>query len=296
MAMSEDRITIGAKLFARETKTLQLLRSVPEYIDRVIIVDDGDKNADERDIYGYNWPFDLTVIDLEFDAGLGEGRSQMVNECDTEYLLIVDSDMEVPADVDELATILDNDNSLGGVAGFVREDGEATGLCHDLFEEGNVLVRDIREQKTAVNIGGNRFIPFDFVPNAAMFRMTALEDYCWDPEYVIGREHIDFYVGHWKQTAWQFGVAPDVVFPHHPGGRKTFTLNRHNDEKLERSRQYFLEKWGYKGVIGRKSWPRPMGSDRPLHPLPVSTAILPANLEVGLKRLRQRAEAVIGIG
>lgn len=293
---TNDQITLGTKLFSRETKALQLLNSVPPYINHVIIADDGKDSPSERDIYDYEWPFELTILDLEFDAGLGEGRIQIVSECDTDYLLIVDSDMEVPSNVYALKTILDSERSLGGVAGLLHESNEITGLCHDLSEERKVLIRDIREKKTVEEIGGERFIPFDFVPNAALFRIEALEEYCWDPMYVIGREHLDFYLGHWKHTNWKFGVAPDIVFPHHPGGNKMFTLNRHSSGKIGRSRRYFLEKWGYNEVIGHKSWPRPMGSDRPLHPLPISTAFLPLSVEVKLKRLRQYAEEVMGVG
>jgi hypothetical protein len=125
----------------------------------------------------------------------------------------------------------------------------------DLKEEGNVLVRsaDIKE-KTIEIVAGHPFVEFQFIPNAAMFRTACLEDYCWDPNYVISREHVDFYVGHWKQTDWRFGVCPGVTFCHYPGGDSTYESNRHSTEKRDRSRAYFSEKWGYETVRTDRSF------------------------------------------
>ena len=89
------------------------------------------------------------------------------------------------------------------------------------------------------------FIEFDFIPNAAVFRKDCLEEYSWDPNYTIGGEHLDFYVGHWKETDWRFGICPNVSFQHFPGGSPEYLTERTNTNKLRASYQYFGEKWGY---------------------------------------------------
>lgn len=265
--MTDHQIALGTKLFSRETKLYQLLRSVPEdVISTVYIADDGEK--DHRDIYDLEYPFTLQVINMEYDAGLGAGRKAIVDACDEDYLLIVDTDHEVPDNVGLLADILEEHPEYGGVSGIVTENGETNTLLHDLYEEDDVLIRDIRDQKNEQTIAGASVVEFDFLPNAALFRMECLNDYSWDPFYVIEREHIDFYIGHWRETDWKFACCFDVEFLHHPGGSSSYLQNRESRQKHLRSTDYFLEKWGYSTIIGVDDWMGMMGGDKPLHPLP----------------------------
>ncbi|MFB6121131.1 MAG: glycosyltransferase family 2 protein, partial [Halobacteriaceae archaeon] len=293
---TEPELTVGTKLFTRETKLKQLLQSIPETVDRVIVADDGPVNAADRDVFNLvNDRLDLTVLNLEADAGLGAGRQAILEECGSDYLCIVDTDMEVPTNVTTLVDILDATPSLGGLSGFLRESGELTGLFHDLYEtaDGDLLIRDVREEKERVSTAGGDYVPFNFVPNAAVFRTECLRDYGWDTEYVIGREHLDFYLGHWKQTEWKFGVCPDVAFPHYPGGSTSYMDDRRSSLKLRASRAYFREKWGYHSVIGVDDWLGRMKGDRPLHPLP--TPPMPLRWQARLKRARQSVEETLGL-
>ena len=287
-------ITIGTKVFGRDTKLVQLLQSIPEseHIARVIVADDGRGDPVEIDEGQVPADVQIDVIDLPFDAGLGTGRERILERLDAEYLLLVDADMEIPANVEQLRDVLEADDLLGGVGGLLREDGETIGLCHDLreTEDGRILLRDAPEDRTAEMIAETPVFRWDFIPNAALFRRACLEDYSWDEEYVIAREHLDFYVGHWKQTDWQFGVTPDVEFPHHPGGSDSYLAHRHNMEKKARSREYFREKWGYEAVINRSDW-LGVGSDNPFRPLPAPD--LPLGAHVQAKRLREHAERTL---
>lgn len=277
-------VTLGTKVFHRTAKLLQLLHSVPDGVSRVIVANDGD--ADLEHITTTDWTFDLTVIDLEYDAGLGAGRQAIVDALDTEYLLITDTDHELPENVLALRDVLDADPTIGGVAGFIDEGDGPRGLCHDLREQNNVLVRDLNPGKTSEEIAGHTFIEFEFVPNAALFRASALDEYGWDPEYVIGREHLDFYVGHWHQTDWRFGVCPSVVFPHYPGGSDSYSWHRHNFDKLDASRRYFLDKWGYEVVLHVDDYVGHGQGDGALHPLPTPRG-LPLSVQARLKQAKR---------
>lgn len=283
-------IALGTKLFTREVKLDQLLRSVPtDIVSKVYVADDGPDDSRSL-IRNTDYGVDVEIIDLPFDAGLGRGREAIVEACDEAYLLIVDTDNEVPPTVGRLREILDANPEYGGVGGVLVEDHIVTGLFHDLCErdDGRVLLREFnRDKSTEEVIAGYRVREFDFLENVAMFRTDCLEDYCWDPEYVIGREHLDFYVGHWKHTDWKFAVCPSVRFPHHPGGDRIYTENRHDGTKLDHSGTYFRDKWGYSSVVMTSNWFDVRQSDRPLHPLP--TIALPEEWQVRIKRLRDRA-------
>jgi hypothetical protein len=249
-------IAVGVKIFSRVEKLEQLLASIDPYpIDTVYVADDGEMTDAKSELYGRAFEFDLTVFDLPYDAGLGDGRAHIVENSSEEYLLVVDSDHELLGRVTALRDQLEADKRLGGVAGLLYEDGTVAGTCHDLFTSGDMLVRTVREPKEVRLLGGEPFVPYEFVPNTALFRRACLEDYCWDPEYVIGKEHVDFFVGHRRTTDWQFGVNPTVLFGHDPGGDSRYVENRDSYEKLQRSREYFLEKWGFDRILlGFTDW------------------------------------------
>jgi len=252
-------IALGTKVFTRAEKLGNLLNSIEGTgIDRAYVADDGEPTDRKQEIYAREYSFDLEVIDLEYDAGLGKGRKEIVDRLNNEtYLLIVDTDHKVPQNVTILIDQLVADPTIGGIAGTIVEPerGRVFQSAKDFREEGNTLVRsaDI-ENKRIEELASYPFAEFQFIPNAAMFRTACLNDYCWDPNYVIEKEHVDFYVGHWKQTDWRFGVCPTVTFSHHPGGDQSYESERNSIEKWEESDRYFREKWGYDALRTERSY------------------------------------------
>lgn len=245
-------VALGTKVFSRENKLKNLLESVESHpIDRVIVADDGAPSERKTDVLSADWEFELTVLDMEYDAGLGAGRKAMVDELTEEYLFIMDTDHELPPHVMTLLDVLRADERRGGVAGSIFEPRRSRIYdgCRDFEEssDGRTL-RFLSPEKEIHYVNDWAYIPYDFIPNAAVFRREAVVDYCWDAEYVIGWEHGDFYVGHWKETDWEFGLCPDVLIRHYPGGSDDYVNNRESDVKNERSYEYFLGKWGYDEV------------------------------------------------
>lgn len=283
-------VALGVKVFTRTEKLANLLESIdPETIGRVYVADDG--HTDERrDLYDRDWPFELSVIDLEYDAGLGRGRVEIVDRLEEEYLLIVDSDHRLPANVDLLRRQLEARPEFGGIAGLLVEYGRLTGMTHDLFEEDGVLIRDVEYDKEVLEAAGHRLVPFDFVPNVCLFRRECLEEYAWDPAYVIAMEHLDFYVGHWLETDWRFGVSPSVQFVHDPKSDATYTANRGDPGKRLASKEYFLDKWGYRQVLLRETWLRERWnspSARLPYDLPLTAETLLVDLNDWLRRRKK---------
>lgn len=241
-------IALGTAVFKRTEKLEKLLESLPSFIDTVYVADDG--HTEERQhLYDREYEFSLELLDLNYDAGLGTKRRRITEASDEPFLFIVDSDHQVPANADILVEQLREMPSLGGICGVFGEYGAIRAGSHNLYEEGNYLVRDIRESATPITAAGQTLYTFDSIPNAAVFRTECLEDYTWDSEYVIGGEHVDFYVGHLRQTEWKFAINPRVIFEHEPGGSDDYILHRSSDTRLAASEEYFLEKWGYDGIV-----------------------------------------------
>jgi len=241
-------VALGVPVFKRTERLESLLESVPEYINTVYIADDGNI-SDRRHVYNKNFDFYLKVLELEYDSGLGKKRAEIVNALEEPYLLVVDSDHIIPQNASILRDQLESNQDLGGISGVLNEYGSLRAGAHNLYEESGYLKRDIRGTPDQIDTSIYPLYKFDFIPNVAVFRSECLQDYYWDPEYVIGKDHVDFYVGHLRNSGWKFAVNPCVVFDHYPGGSENYLQNRQQTEKHHKSEQYFLDKWGYNGII-----------------------------------------------
>jgi hypothetical protein len=255
-------VALGVKVFKREKKLRNLLQSLdPSFFDTVYVADDGEDSDYKDNLFSDEWSFDLKILDLEYDSGIGTGRRLIVDEMTEDYLMMVDSDHEISQSLQPLLEILEADPDLGGVSTLLLEHGNLMSDCHDLseislYDRSDLLVRCRTKNKDIVRKSGHILIPFDFLPNSALFRQECLTDYTWDENYVIEYAHLDFFVGHLKETDWQFGICPEVIIDHAPGGDTDYMKNRHSTTKEGKSRAYFLDKWGYRDVITKtRGWP-----------------------------------------
>lgn len=268
---------VGTTVFMRTDRLRQLLASVDGSVVSTVYVSDVGDTGQRRDLYARSFPFDLEVLDLPYDAGVARGRERVVDalDADEEYVLIVDCDNEIPDAAPVLAEQLDALPDVGGIAGSLIEPerGRIYQAAADLAERGDTLVKSSRlAQKRVEYVAGQPFVPFRFVPNVTMFRRACLEDYCWDPEYVNHKEHIDFFVGHWKETDWRFGVNPVVFFPHYPGGSEEYQARRFDADRSARLTRYFYDKWGY------ETFAAPHGHWFDTHKVPVDPTKGPRDL------------------
>lgn len=243
-------IAVTVPVFSRVGKLESLFRSVETFgIEDVYVADDGEKTDAKEELYSTDWDFSLTVIDLPYDAGVGKKREVLSTRPDEEYLLFLDSDMEVPHNYELLYEQLEERPDSGGVCGMYLEPGRISTVSSDFYEEDGTLYRGVRTRKEIETVAGAPYVEFDFHPQVGLFRRECFEDYTWDDFYTIMREHIDFFLGHWKQTDWTFGLCPEVLIPHYPGGSANYRSHRESEEKFERSDRYFCEKWGYDEMV-----------------------------------------------
>ncbi len=247
-----EDVTVGLKTFYRTKRLEMTLNSLIGLgVKEVIVADDGPEDPIKEKIYErMKQHLPLKVLKLPYDAGLGYGRKEIVKHTKTKYLLIIDDDMKVPHNISFLKNILERDKLLGGVSGCWIEYGKLKCGAHNLDCKDRFLIRhDPDNIKIKTTEEGIPYVYFDFIPNSALFRRRALKDYCWDENYIINFEHLDFYWGHKQLGKWKFAVTPTVFFEHYPGGSKTYKKFRLSKERYKKSKEYFLKKWNLNGII-----------------------------------------------
>lgn len=266
-------VALGTTVFSRSEDLRGLLESISgEFVDHVYVSDDGDGEgggSDRRELYERSYPFDLTVFDLEYDAGVGTGRHRIATEFTEDYLLQVDCDHRLPPNVEVLRSQLEARPEMGGVGGNIMEPrrGRVWNPGSDFRErsgpDGTTLYRtDGMDDREITFAAGHPVIEFDFTATMMLFRRACLDDYAWDPQFVIGGSHLDFYVGHYRETDWTFGTCPEVCFPHYPGGDDHYEKNRWSDRKIDRDFRWLREKWDYAAIQSGKDW---FDTDRKFH-------------------------------
>lgn len=243
----------------------RLLESLPAWVDSVTVAETGDR-SDRTELYQRSWSFDLTVAECDHD-GIGNARNKALEAIpdDTEYVWVVDSDMEFTDDLVGLVAILDARSDLGGVSAMLKEpEGRRLGACHFSRQEirgRTVLVQEFDNCATLEHVhtrdGIYRVIKADKLPQAGVFRAEALDDYSWDAGY--GEyEHLDFFLGHYERTDWNWAACPDIEIAHHCGTSDEDNYReeiRTRKRRERRDRERLEEKWGIEAIAnGDTRW------------------------------------------
>jgi hypothetical protein len=191
---------------------------VPGYVTTAYVADNGpDESKAEReaDLYcRFRWPFDLDVIELEHDAGIGPCRAAIAQAVTEPYLWVGDCDMEIlrHGDLRELQRILEAQPDLGAVAGWLQEGDRVRSGARQLVRDGATVYKTVPEQPN-IRADPLPHARMDMIPQAGLWRTAMFDDVCWDAD-VFNSEHIDFALSA-KPTRWALASTPAVVVAHH---------------------------------------------------------------------------------
>lgn len=253
----EKSIALGVPVFKRTEALKRCLESVDATaVDRVIVADNGRVGTHDQ-VYEQDWEFELTVLDLEYNSGIGACRAAIADELTEEYLIVGDNDMIIPpaSELRHLQTALEYDTNLGAVSGIIVEGNRVRSGCSNLHEEtsllgGKLVVHAIRSDPTVEWVRPTLPIArFDKLTDATMIRRGCIDDYSWDARFPI-REHLDFYLGQYHRTDWEFAVCPAVIFDHQKGRYPSYRRTVRTDgqdyrDKRQRTEELYRQKWGY---------------------------------------------------
>jgi len=242
---SNDTIACGVPVFSRSIALKRFLESVPDYVSSVYVADNGHHN-DRRHLYTTDWPYDLQVLELDYDVGIGACRRAIADTVTEPYLFMADSDMELlqTRDLKTLREILTSHDDLGAAAAWLIEPQTVRAGAHNLtFSNGTA----IRHVPITPDLTTNPvpFATFDLIPQACLFRTSVFDEYTYDPDIELS-EHFDFFYGHKLHTDWQWASTPVVHVLHNKNIDEQYRKTRGNDQvDLERT----SEKWGVTEIV-----------------------------------------------
>jgi len=239
-------IAVGVPMFSRERALEQFLESVPSYVSTAYVADNG--RPETRPLYDGSdrFAFDVEVLQLDYDAGIGACRQAIERAVTEPYLWLGDNDMAFTrrTDLRVLREILDSDPMLGGVAGWLLEDARVRSGARDIEVVGSTLVKQARDPE--IDAEPYPHARFDYIPQAALFRSDVFETYRHD-DALREREHADFFLTHRERGSWEFASTPTVTVVHDTEIDAEYRRDdrgRHLDE----ADKVIADKWGIENI------------------------------------------------
>ena len=254
-------VTAIIKTFMRPYKLERCLRAVIDAgVSKVIIGYDGPDSlwAEHKEIFDYYTTIvdDIQLKRFSFNYGLSNVRNKMIDMTNTDYILMLDDDQYVPSNTLEIIPFLGNHADIGIIGiGYIEYGnyGRMRIEAMDFEIINGYLNQMVKQPKKMEQSGSLAFLyPFEYAPNCALFKHEVFDDVRWDNNYVIGGEHMDFYMHLKSMTNWKVALCLSL-FAFHDMARdnKDFLKYRVGIEKVK-SEAYFLKKWGLEGVVS--SW------------------------------------------
>lgn len=242
-------LAVGVPYIYRLDALRRLLRSANTIdVDTFYIADNSNGHVVE-DLDVDDYTFNIEVLNLDYHVGQGACRAAVSTAFSEDYLLVVDSDMELPKNLHLLAEILQENPEIGGVSGVLVEKNRIRSGCRNIYEIPLFFGREgieigIRDQPELHQVSDRYIGFFDYLTNAAMFRRECIEDYSWDAN-MFNMAHEDFYVGHYHHTEWEFACCPEIFFKHFRGEAGDYPSDLGKNKEMNTAEKRFLQKWDY---------------------------------------------------
>jgi len=239
--LTKVRVTVCIPHVMRENLLRKCLQSLNENVSlpyRVIIINSGRRLSFQDE--------EILVVNDPERKGIGAKRQLFAELVKTEYMFFLDNDMIVyPGSLEAQIRALDENLQLAAVSGLCFQKGKFHSTIADFKFIGDKVVKQTYSFEEILASKRDLF-EADFIPiGHTTFRMKAVKDIAFDPNYEIGYEHWDTFMQLYY-TDWKCAVHKKSWFSHlqHESPREYLRI-RNKASRIEKSRKYFIEKWGY---------------------------------------------------
>jgi glycosyltransferase involved in cell wall biosynthesis len=234
-----DRITFGITSFERPRLLEQLVASIrvryPQA--RILVADNGRQKA--------NLPGDVKVLNLEFDCGLSRARNALIDNLQTEFLLLLEEDFLFTDEtrIEPFVEILDTDHEVGMIGGAVRGATGRLGLyCLDIDVFRDVMYVQDATRRMRMTGNGTGYRVCDIAWNFGLFRRSFLDMHRWDDRLKVG-EHAAYFHQVKLRGHWRVAATPAVALYHVPDRR-----SEHYVKHRRRAKDYLQQYLEWNGL------------------------------------------------
>lgn len=256
-------IVIG---FGRPEYTRDCIQSLRESYPKIKIAV-GDQSDDES-IRQACERYDATYMKLPHDHGVGPSRNRLIENIDTEYVLVGDDDFlyDENAKVPEMLKFLKYRKSFDLIGGRVLEGGRVKDyqgfidihpdhLHYHMVRENEVEEVDKRS--------GLRFKEVDLTFNFFVARTEVCKEVPWDENIKCSFEHSHWFI-HLKKAGKKVAFSPDPIVKHKYQNYPV-TQDYKNYRYRRSDKHYFFDSLGIDysiGITGAKAHKDPVGHQK----------------------------------
>ena len=213
-----DSITAIVKTFERPDSLINLIKSIQKYYPdlKVIVIDDS------KFPMKHSLPKKINYFHTKYDIGTAAGRNIGIENCQSEYCLILDDDFHFTkyTNIERLVRTLQVTN-FDIISGRVLDFP-----FYDRCYEGTFEVKD---DEFIINVGNNhgyqyQFAKYDIVKNFFCAKTKVIKNIKWDP-YLRLADHEDFFI-RCKQFQLNITQDPKTIIYHFPIRSKEYNKIR----------------------------------------------------------------------
>jgi len=191
--------------------------------------------------------YNAQYIKLPWDCGVGESRNILIENADTDYILIGDDDFlyDEKSIVGRMLTFIEN-TDFDLVGGRILQDGNIRNY------QGFInIYPDHLETKPLKNpdeitrtepLSGLRYEKCDLVFNYFIIKKNVAQKYKWDKNIKVAYEHHHFFVG-LKKAGVKVAFSPDPIVKHKFQNYPLSQQYKYHRMRVA-DKKYFLESLG----------------------------------------------------
>ena len=202
----------------------------------------------ENGHYNHQLHFQLKQINakyvlLPFDSGVCFARNRLMDEVETDYVLIGDDDFfyDEGAKVDKMLSFLRKHKEFSIIGGRIQENEKLRNYQGYIkFELGSLILTplDLKQnfQKSVL-----KYAPCDLTFNYFVARTKDIRNQRWDEKIKVAYEHADWFIGIQKAGV-KVAFSPEPIVIHRPKTEKCISPEYAKFRTRRSDKDYFYEK------------------------------------------------------
>lgn len=251
-----DNLTAIAISFLRPKYTIDCIRSLRRLYPNInISVGEQTKDKPTEKLKKVCSDIKADYKELPYDCGVGNSRNMLIEDIDTDYVLVGDDDFlyDDKAKIKEMLTFMEN-TDFDLIGGRILENGRVKNyqgyieIYDDHIKTTPIKEKEAEKIKQTEPNSGLRYKECDLTFNFFIIRTETAKECAWDENIKVAYEHHHFFT-HLKKAGKKVAFSPDPIVKHkyqdYPISREYKRKRMRRSDKL-----YYLESLDIDYIIG----------------------------------------------